>query len=71
MKILLKNATLINEKSDFHNLKLDVLIEDGFLSHIEEKLDVKADQIIRFKDLHISSGWFDPNVSFGERSNLF
>ena len=66
MKILLKNATLINEKSDFHNLKLDVLIEDGFLSRIEEKLDVKADQIIRFKDLHISSGWFDPNVSFGE-----
>ena len=46
MKILLKNATLINEKSDFHNLKLDVLIEDGFLSRIEEKLDVKANKII-------------------------
>lgn len=66
MKILLKNATIINEKSPFHNQKQDVLIVDGILSKIEPALEEDADQVIELEDLHLSSGWFDPNVSFGE-----
>ena len=66
MKILLKNATLIDEKSAFHNQKLDVLIEDGLISKVGEQIDIKADQKIEYKDLHVSSGWFDPCVSFGD-----
>ena len=66
MKILLKNATIINEKSSFHNQKLDLLIVDGILSKIENNIDSDADKIIELIDLHVSSGWFDPNVSFGE-----
>ncbi|MEO2099813.1 MAG: dihydroorotase [Flavobacteriaceae bacterium] len=66
MRILLKNATLINEKSTFHNQKIDVLIVDGILSQIATQLDADADQVIKLKDLHLSCGWFDPNVSFGE-----
>ena len=66
MKILLKNATIINEKSPFHNQKQDLLIVDGILSKIETQLDKEADKVIELKDLHLSSGWFDPSVSFGE-----
>jgi len=66
MKILLKNATFINEKSPFHNQKQDLFIVDGILSKIETQLDEEADRVIELKDLHLSSGWFDPNVSFGE-----
>ena len=66
MKILLKNATIINEKSSFHNQKLDLLIVDGILSKIENNIDSEADKLIELIDLHVSSGWFDPNVSFGE-----
>jgi len=66
MKILLKNATLLHEKSPFHNQIKDVLIDDGILTQIEDQIDIKSDQVVNLKDLHLSSGWFDPNVSFGE-----
>ena len=66
MKILLKNATLLHEKSPFHNQIKDVLIDDGILTQIEDQIEINSDQVINLKDLHISSGWFDPNVSFGE-----
>ncbi len=38
MKLLLKNATLIHEKSPFHNQKKDVLVVDG----ISPKLKMKS-----------------------------
>jgi len=66
MKILLKNATLLHEKSPFHNQIKDVFIDDGLISLVEDHIEIKADKVIKLKDLHISSGWFDPNVSFGE-----
>ena len=50
MKILLKNATIINEKSSFHNQKLDLLIVDGILSKIENNIDSEADKIIEIID---------------------
>ena len=66
MKILLKKATLINDKSVFHNKKVDILIENGLLSKIDNNIEVKADQLINLEELYVSSGWFDPNISFGE-----
>ena len=66
MKILLKNATIINEKSSFHNQKLDLLIVNGILNKIQPQIDSEVDKVIQLKDLYISSGWFDPCVSFGE-----
>ena len=55
MKILLKNATIINEKSEFHNETLDILIENGIVSQIKKDIDIDADSIINKKDLHVSS----------------
>ena len=66
MKLLLKNATLIHEKSPFHNQKKDVLVVDGMLSSIEDHIETEDATKIELEDLHLSSGWFDPSVSFGE-----
>ena len=66
MKLLLKNATIIDEKSSFHNKKNDVYIVDGIVRKIKDHLDEDADKIFEANDLHLSSGWFDPSVSFGE-----
>ena len=49
MKILLKNATIINEKSQFHNETLDILIENGIVSQIKKDIDIDADSIINKK----------------------
>ena len=66
MKILLKNATLLHEKSPFHNQKKDILIVEGILTQIEDSIEINADKVVDLKNLHVSSGWFDPNISFGE-----
>ena len=54
MKILLKKATLINDKSVFHNKKVDILIENGLLSKIDNNIDVDADQLINLEELYVS-----------------
>ena len=66
MKILFKNATLIHEKNPFHNQIKDVLVVDGILTEIEDQIENNQATIIALDDLHLSSGWFDPCVSFGE-----
>ena len=66
MKILLKNATLLDPSSPFHCTIQDVLILENKIVAIAP--DIKEDdaKTIKNKNLHVSPGWFDPGVSFGE-----
>lgn len=66
MKILLKSATVVDEKSPFHLQKKDILLEDGQIIQIENNIEQEATRVITHKDLHISPSWFDADVSFGE-----
>ena len=66
MKILLKNATILDHKSPYHNQKKDFFIQDGQILEIQDRLEIEADTCLNFTNLHISKGWFDPNISFGE-----
>ncbi|GGD05773.1 dihydroorotase [Hyunsoonleella pacifica] len=67
MNILIKSATILDTKSDFHNTIQDILIEDGLISKIGNNLkNPKKYQEIALENLHISQGWFDSSVSFGE-----
>ncbi len=66
MKLLIKSATLVDNTSDLNFKVKDVLIEDGFITDISDKIESKADKIIKRKNLHISEGWLDTSVSFGE-----
>ena len=67
MKILLKSATIVDSSSKHHLKKRDVLIENGEISKIAASIQSseKVKEIF-LKNLHISQGWFDSSVSFGE-----
>ena len=66
MKLLIKSATLVDSASDLNFKVKDILIEDGFITDISDKIESKVDRIIKHKNLHISEGWMDTSVSFGE-----
>ena len=66
MKILLKNATVLEHKSPFHTKTVDILIKDGKIKDISESISGSAELVIDEKNLHVSSGWFDSSVCFGE-----
>ena len=66
MIILLKSATIIVPKSDFHNQTVDVLVDNGIIKKIAKTISETADETLNLDNLHISQGWFDPSVSFGE-----
>jgi len=66
MKILLKNATIIDSKSPFNFSKKDILLNNGLIQSISENIiDNDAQKIVK-DNLHVSLGWFDPSVCFGE-----
>lgn len=66
MTILLKSATIIDPKSEFHNTTVDILVENGTITRIAENIQHEAEEIVELENLHVSLGWFDPSVSFGE-----
>ena len=67
MNALLKSAKILDEKSDFNNKIQDILIADGRILKIGDTLkNPKKFQVIDFDNLHISQGWFDSSVCFGE-----
>jgi dihydroorotase len=67
MNILIKSATIIDSKSQFHNKTQDILIEKGIITKISKTIkNLKNYKEIKLDNLHISQGWFDSSVSFGE-----
>jgi len=63
----LKCATIVDPKSDFHNQTVDILIEKGIISQISKRIqNPKNFKEVRLDNLHVSQGWFDSSVSFGE-----
>ena len=67
MNILLKSATIVDASSKHHLKKRDILIEKGIITMIAVSItnSIKAKEVI-LPNLHISQGWFDSSVSFGE-----
>ncbi len=67
MKLLLKSATIVDASSKHHLKKRDVLIENGKISKIAVNIP-SSEKVkeVSLKNLHISQGWFDSSVSFGE-----
>ena len=67
MNILIKSATIIDSKSEFHNTTQDLLIENGKITKISKSIkNPKNYKEIKLDNLHVSQGWFDSSVSFGE-----
>ena len=67
MNILIKSATIIDSKSEFHNTTQDLLIENGVITKISRSIKNPENyKEVKLDNLHISQGWFDSSVSFGE-----
>ena len=67
MNILLRSARIIDPLSDLHRKVSDILIQNGIITKIGKNLELpKNCQEVKLKNLHISRGWFDSSVSFGE-----
>lgn len=67
MKIIIREAKIIDPKSPFHNQVVDVKINNETIEKIGKNLPLENDyEEIKHPDLHLSQGWFDSSVSLGE-----
>ncbi len=66
MKLLIRQAKIIDQHSAFHNLTCDVLVIEGIIKKIAEKISDKADEEIDGKNCYLSPGFFDLHVNFRE-----
>ncbi|MEM1336534.1 MAG: dihydroorotase [Bacteroidota bacterium] len=68
MNVLLKSAVIVDKGNpDLHLQRKDIYIKEGTIEAIENTVKVpKATTIIERPNLHISVGWFDTGVAFGE-----
>ena len=67
MITLIKSATIIDSSSPYHHQKKDILIKEGIIKQIDDTIPSKKEYTIVSKEnLHVSCGWFDTSVSFGE-----
>lgn len=63
--LLVKSAKILDSESPYHLQTKDIKIKDGLIDEIKESIS-GADQVINFDNLHVSSGFFDSSVCFGE-----
>ena len=67
MTTLLKSATIIDTSSPYHYQTKDILIVNGKISEIATSIQQEPSyKTIKLDNLHVSCGWFDTSVSFGE-----
>ncbi|MCK0189286.1 dihydroorotase [Arenibacter sp. F20364] len=68
MNILLKSAKIVAPSNkELHLKKRDIFIKNGVIEEIAANLDVQGKtKVVQLKNLHVSLGWFDSSVSFGE-----
>ncbi len=67
MNILIKSAIIVDPSSKYHLKKRDILIEKGIISKIAASISSeKKIKEVSLPNLHVSQGWFDSSVSFGE-----
>ncbi|KAA2217309.1 dihydroorotase [Maribacter flavus] len=68
MNILLKSVKIVNGATKENHLKKrDILIKNGLIEKIATSIDAPAKtKIVDIPDLHVSLGWMDTGISFGE-----
>jgi dihydroorotase len=66
MKLLIQQATILDEQSPFHLQKKDILIENGIITKIEDNITATADTIINQNNIYASVGFTDIFCNFNE-----
>ena len=67
MKILVKNAKIVDSLSKHNNKTYDILINNNKIEKIAKTITIDSNtKIFKGENLHISQGWFDMHVNFGQ-----
>ena len=66
MKLLIKQARIVDPASPFNGQTIDLLIENGILTTLSNNITATADQIIDQPGLHVSPGWVDCFAHFAD-----
>ena len=63
MRLLIKNAKLVNQGKSFYS---DLLVEEKIIKKIAPKIQENVDRVIDAKGLHLIPGIIDDQVHFRE-----
>ena len=67
MKLIIRNATIIDSTSPYNTQTVDLKIAGSTIENIGKNLDGENGfDEINIENLHVSPGWFDSSVSLGE-----
>lgn len=66
MKILIKQARIVDPSSPFNHQTADIFIENGTISRIGTGISLTADREIAIDGLHVSPGWMDIFADFAD-----
>lgn len=65
MNILIKSATVIDSNSPYNGKTVDILVENGNIVSLAQKVTPKKNvKIIESENLHVSIGWLEMQASF-------
>jgi dihydroorotase len=66
-QVILKQTKIIDPSSPFHNQTMDLKIENGTITQIDKEITTTSGfEVVNIPNLHVSKGWMDSSVSFGE-----
>lgn len=66
MRLLIKQATIIDPGGAHHGKKLDMLIQNGSIKKVGDNLQEEADREVSSPQLCVSPGWVDMGVQIGD-----
>lgn len=66
MKILIKQARVVDPASPLHGQISDIYIDNGIITQTGKNISQKADHVIESKGLHVSPGWMDIFANFAD-----
>ena len=66
MKILIKQATVVDPSSPFNGQVADIYIENGIITGIASVLEAEAETVVQAAGLHVSPGWVDVFANFAD-----
>jgi dihydroorotase len=59
MKILIRQARIIDRSSPHNGAIRDILVDNGRITAIANAIDQPADKVVQHPGLHVSTGWVD------------
>ena len=66
MKLLIKQATIVDPNSPFNGQLADIFIENGIITQVSNAVTDKADKEINIAGLYVSPGWVDVFANFAD-----